>query len=134
ALDVWGAVRVRARVLDGMLRDPVATQVRLYVRSSLSRRRRRTWFRKRILLLALGCIFCPSSHAQDQTCSVVPVGQEFWIRLTEPVSTYSSKQGAAVQAILIESPRCDGLPVFSAGTAVQGRITRVRKVGMGFWH
>ena len=117
-----------------MMRDPLTTQVRFYVRRSLSRRLKGTWFRKRIFLLALGCIFCPSSHAQDQTCSVVPVGQEFWIRLTEPVSTYSSKQGAAVQAILIESPRCDGLPVFSAGTAVQGRITRVRKVGMGFWH
>ena len=65
---------------------------------------------------------------------MIPTGQEFWIRLTSPVSTYSSKRGAAIQAILIESPRCDGAPVFSSGTAVEGRITYVRRVGLGFWH
>src|SRR5438105_11067537 len=108
-----------------MMRDPLTAPVRFYVWNSLSRRVKSTWFPKRIFLLALGCIFCASGHAQDQPCSVVPVGQEFWIRLTEPVSTYSSKQGAAVQGILIEPPRCNGHPVFSAGTAVQGRITRV---------
>ena len=39
-----------------------------------------------------------------------------------------------MQAILIASPRCDGEPVFSIGAAVRGHITRVRRVGMGFWH
>jgi hypothetical protein len=36
--------------------------------------------------------------------------------------------------ILIESPECDGLPLFPQGTAVEGRVQSVRKVGMGFRH
>jgi hypothetical protein len=89
---------------------------------------------KSLLFLVAGWAFCTSGHAQDQACKIIPAGQEFWIRLTEPVSTYSSKRGAAVQAILIESPRCDDAPVFSTGMAVEGRITNVRRVGLGLWH
>jgi hypothetical protein len=36
--------------------------------------------------------------------------------------------------ILIESPECDGMPLFPQGTAVEGRVQSVRKVGMGFRH
>jgi LssY C-terminus len=116
------------------MRDSLTAPIRFYVWSPLSGPVKGTWFPKRTFLLALACIFCASGYAQDHNCSVVPAGQQFWIRLTEPVSSYSSKQGATVQAILTESPRCGGLAIFSAGTAVQGRIKRVRKVGMGFRH
>ena len=117
-----------------MMRDSLTAQSRSCVPGSLQHWEKGVWFAKGIFLLALGCIFCASGYAQDQTCKVIPAGQEFWIRLTEPVSTYSSKRGAAIQAILIESPRCDVAPVFPSGTAVEGLITYVRRVGLGFWH
>jgi hypothetical protein len=89
---------------------------------------------KGIFLLALGCTFCASGHAHDQPCRVVPAGQDFWIRLTDPVSTYSSKIGSAVKAILIASPNCDDSAAFATRTTVEGHITHVRRVGFGVWH
>jgi len=91
-------------------------------------------FSKAILLLVFAFTFCAGAKAQDLACQSIPSGQEFWIRLTEPVSTYSSKAGARVAAILIDSPRCGGASVFSTGTPVEGRITYVRRVGLGFRH
>jgi hypothetical protein len=117
-----------------MMRDLLTAQSRLCQPSSLLQRVKRARFAKEVFVLALGCLFCASGYAQDQICRVVPAGQEFWVRLTEPVSTYSSKRGALVQAMMIESPRCLNVPIISAGTAVQGRITYVRRVGMGMWH
>jgi len=116
------------------MRDPLTAHRRFCVPTCLSCRVKGAPWAKRIFLLAFGCMLCASGHAQDDVCKVVPAGQEFWIRLSEPVSTYSSKPGAVVRAILIESPRCQQADVFSIGTAVQGRITHVRRVGMGFWH
>lgn len=124
---------MRASALYAMMRDPLTAPSQLCVSSSLLLHAG-AWLAKRIFLLALVCIFCASGQAQSEACRVVPAGQEFWIRLTQPVSTYNSKQGSAVRAILIASPRCDGIAVFSTGTAVQGHLTRVRRVGMGLWH
>lgn len=82
----------------------------------------------------LALFFCSTGTAQEPGCKIIPSGQEFWIRLTDPVSTYSSKPGATIGAILIESPRCHEAPVFPTGIAVQGHITHLRKVGMGVRH
>ena len=100
----------------------------------LPRRRAATGLIQIIVFLALALFVCASGKAQDANCKIIPSGQDFWIRLTDPVSTYSSKPGAAVEAILIESPRCHETPVFSTGIAVQGHITHLRKVGMGVRH
>ena len=89
---------------------------------------------KAIFLFIFVFALCAGAKAQDPACKSIPSGQEFWIRLTEPVSTYSSKLGARVAAMLIESPRCGDAPAFSTGTPVEGRITYVRRVGMGVWH
>ena len=91
-------------------------------------------FSKAIFLFIFVFTVCAGAKAQEPVCKSIPSGQEFWIRLTEPVSTYSSKLGARVAAMLIESPRCGDAPAFSTGTPVEGRITYVRRVGMGFWH
>ena len=101
----------------------------------LSPRAKGARFARSIVLLALGFMFCGCGYSQEPICKTVPAGEEFWVRLTEPVSTYSSKRGAAVQAVMIESPRCqEEEAVFPSGTAVQGRITYVRRVGMAVWH
>jgi len=101
---------------------------------SPNRRQAQTISFKAIFLFVFAFSFCASAKAQEQTCKSIPAGQEFWIRLTEPVSTYSSKPGSRVTAILIDSPRCGDVPLLSTGTAVEGQITFVRKVGLGFWH
>jgi LssY C-terminus len=67
-------------------------------------------------------------------CEQIAAGQKFWVRLLQPVASYSSKSGAGVRGILAVSPQCDGAPVFPAGTIVEGHVGRVRKVGMGFIH
>jgi hypothetical protein len=81
---------------------------------------------------ALVFFFCASrlAAASDQ----IPAGGTFWIRLTDPVSSFQSVPGSRVRAILAESPRCDGVPIFPPGTVVEGVVKSVRSVGLGFRH
>jgi hypothetical protein len=67
-------------------------------------------------------------------CVTIPAGKSFWIRLLDPVASYSSKRGTSVRAVLIQSPECDSSPVFPAGLEVDGEITAVRKLGLGLIH
>jgi len=85
-----------------------------------------------VALLALS--LCGSIPLSVMACDQVPAGQTFRIRLSQPVSSYSSKPGMPVQGFLIESPQCDGLPAFPTGTVVEGHIVSVHKVGIGFRH
>jgi LssY C-terminus len=101
---------------------------------SLQGRLERSRLANGILFLVLGGMFCVSGYAQDQPCNLLPAGQDFWIRLSDPVSTYSSKIGSKVSAIVIASPTCDDSAAFATGTTVEGRITQVRRVGFGVWH
>jgi hypothetical protein len=116
------------------MRHPLTPRPYGDVANCISQCRAATRLIQRIFLLALGLSFCVAGHAQDPACKIIPSGQDFWIRLTAPVSTYSSKRGATVGAILIESPRCHQAPIFSTGIPVQGHITYLRKVGMGVRH
>ena len=115
------------------MRDPLTAKARFRLRG-LKRRLARRHLAKGIFLLAIVGTICPTGRAQDRICTIVPAGQDFWIRLTDPVSTYSSKVGSTVKAILIASPNCDDSAVFATGTIVEGRITHVRRVGFGVWH
>jgi hypothetical protein len=67
-------------------------------------------------------------------CEGLPAGQTLWIRLSSPVSSYSSKVGDTVHAVLIEGVTCDSGMVFSLGTKIDGRVASVRKVGWGIRH
>jgi LssY C-terminus len=82
----------------------------------------------------LAVCFCLSCIQIISACDQVPAGQTFRIRLLQPVSSYSSKPGSLVRGILIESPQCDGMPMFPDGTLVEGHVKSVHKVGMGFRH
>jgi hypothetical protein len=82
------------------------------------------------VLLALS--LCQSFPRSVMACDQVPAGQTFRIRLSQPVSSYSSKPGTPVSGLIIESPQCDGLPAFPTGTVVDGHIASVHKVGIGF--
>src|SRR5215472_4230633 len=81
---------------------------------------------------ALVFLFCTSrvAVAWDQ----IPAGETFWIRLTDPVSSFKSAPGSRVRAILAQSPQCDGVPIFPPSTVVEGVVKSVRSVGLGFAH
>jgi LssY-like putative type I secretion system component LssY len=133
-LTITASPPIGAGAFNCMIREPLTAQSRLRARNSFHHRVRIGSLAKRIFVLPLAVVFCTSVHAQDQPCKVIAAGQEFWIRLTQPVATYSSKRGTAIQAMIIASPACDSSPAFAAGTLVEGRITNVRRVGMGVWH
>jgi hypothetical protein len=87
-------------------------------------------------LAALACLFISPAFSSPAfaSCEYVIAGKSFWIRLLDPVASYSSKPGTTVRAVLIQSPECDSRPVFPAGLEVVGKISKVRKVGLGFVH
>ena len=82
---------------------------------------------------ALCCVLVSASSARAN-CEYIPVGKSFWVRLLDPVASYSSKPGSKVRAMLIQSPECGSNPVFPAGLEVDGEVVAVRKVGLGFVH
>src|SRR5271167_3779851 len=84
-----------------------------------------------LVLLTLSLV---SSAPAAAACEHIAAGKTFWVRLMDPVASYSSKPGTAVRAVLIQSPECDLAPVFPAGIEVDGQISAIRKVGMGFIH
>jgi len=64
----------------------------------------------------------------------LPPGTPVWVRLSAPVSSYFSKAGTAVHAVLIDDLTCDNAVAIPAGTPVDGHVLAVKKVGWGFRH
>ena len=67
-------------------------------------------------------------------CDGLAAGQTLWIRLSAPVSSYSSKSGDAVHAVLTEAVVCDQRLILPVGTSIEGTVHSVRKVGWGIHH
>lgn len=84
--------------------------------------------------IALSFLSLSVASVASANCEYIPTGKSFWIRLLDPVASYSSKAGTTVRAVLIQSPECGSTPVFPAGLEVDGEVVSVRKVGMGFRH
>ena len=70
--------------------------------------------------LLLLYVFAGCAQAQAG-CEQIAAGQKFWVRLLQPVASYSSKTGTGVRGILAVSPQCDGAPVFPAETNASER-------------
>src|SRR5580704_2737547 len=75
-----------------------------------------------------------SARPVRANCENIPPGKSFWVRLLDPVASYSSKPGTFIRAVLIQSPDCDGAPAFPAGLEVDGQVVAARKVGLGLLH
>jgi len=99
--------------------------------------------RTRFVIYKMGriaAIFCFSvltliaARPARANCEHIPAGKSFWVRLLDPVASYSSKPGTFIRAVLIQSPDCDGAPVFPAGLEVDGEVVAARKVGLGLLH
>ena len=91
----------------------------------------RVFFLLSFVMLAACLSWAPQAQAN---CEEVLAGKSFWIRLLDPVASYSSKPGSTVRAVLIQSPECNSMPVFPAGLEVDGEVVSVRRVGLGFKH
>jgi len=83
-----------------------------------------------LLMLASMCLVAHPAPACDQ----IPAGETLWIRLTTPVFSYLSKPGTPVKAIVISSPLCNDAPQLAIGSAIEGQVRSVEKVGLGFRH
>lgn len=64
----------------------------------------------------------------------LPPGAQLHIRLTTPISSYASRTGDRVDAVLIAPVVSNGETVFPAGSLVSGKLKSVQKVGFGLVH
>jgi len=92
------------------------------------------WGSRLALSFLFAAVFLALPRPAHAKCDEIPSGKSFWVRLMDPVASYSSKVGTNVRAVLIQSPDCDGAAVFPAGLEVDGEVTSVRKVGLGLVH
>src|SRR5215470_14720830 len=90
----------------------------------------RMWARTAAILV-VAFAYSPPAKAQ---CDSLKPGTTMWVRLLQPVSSYSSKAGDKLPAMVIESPACAGMEAIAAGTVVEGEIKSVQRVGMGLVH
>src|SRR5580765_1449560 len=67
-------------------------------------------------------------------CTQLPAGALLWIRLSQPVSSYSAKPGMPVSGFLLVSPTCEGVSVLPAQVRVEGRVVSAHRVGLGLVH
>jgi hypothetical protein len=67
-------------------------------------------------------------------CTQLPAGALLWIRLSQPVSSYSAKPGMPVSGFLLDSPTCEGVSVLPAQVRVEGRVVSAHRVGLGLVH
>jgi len=82
--------------------------------------------------LLLLCVLCSARMATG--CDQMPTGQSLWIRLADPVSTYTAKAGDPVHAILTQDLVCEDEVVLPMGTEIEGVVRSNRKVGLGIRH
>jgi hypothetical protein len=66
--------------------------------------------------------------------AALPAGTQLEIRLLTPVSSFSSKVGNSVSAVLIAPVRTDGQLAIPQGAMVSGTVSNVHKVGLGLIH
>ncbi len=101
---------------------------------SPEQRQRHEWMKypRALALIAFSLLgSCPAMFAQ---CNSLKTGDTLWVRLLEPLSSYSGKAGDKIHAMVIESPTCDGAEEIATGTIVEGEVVRATKVGMGLVH
>lgn len=82
--------------------------------------------------LVFVCVMCAAGVVFG--CDQVPAGQSLWIRLRDPISTYTAKAGDSVHAFLTQSLVCDGEIILPMGAAIDGVVRHKRKVGWGIRH
>jgi hypothetical protein len=77
-------------------------------------------------------LFCAA--VSSLACNQLPAGQSLWIRLKDPISTYTAKVGDPVHAVLTQDLVCGHDVLAPMGTPIQGTVRSKRKVGWGIRH
>ncbi len=92
-------------------------------------------FGVRALVPWLTCclVFLPLA-ASRLSAETIPAGSTLEIRLQQPISSYSTRKGTAIAGVLIAPVIKDGRIVLPVGTAIDGSVVEVRKVGIGLVH
>lgn len=80
-----------------------------------------------ISLLALTCCF-------SGFCLEVPKSTLLEVRLLNGIRSYSSKAGQPIEALVVAPVLVNGLVAIPAGSKLLGRLTDVKRVGLGFLH
>jgi hypothetical protein len=95
------------------------------------RRQRLCRLPRALFLLGFGLF---GSSFPAMACDGVPAGTTLWVQLISNVSSYDSKPGTRVQAVLEDDVKCENEVIVPIGTRVEGQIRRVQKVGWGIRH
>jgi hypothetical protein len=72
--------------------------------------------------------------ASLQPIKGVPAGTRFVVRLLQPLSSRTAKEGMAIKAVLITPIVVDGEILIPAGSAIEGTVAKANGVGWGFKH
>ena len=64
----------------------------------------------------------------------IPQGATLEVRLQQPISSYSTRPGTQISAILVAPVSVSGQIVLPLGTKIEGTVISVRKVGLGVVH
>ncbi len=72
--------------------------------------------------------------ALSLTAETVPIGTPLEVRLEQPISSYSTRKGTHISAILIAPVSVGGEVILPLGTVLEGSVVSVRKVGLGVVH
>jgi opacity protein-like surface antigen len=73
-------------------------------------------------------------QASLQAVKGVPAGTRFAVRLLQPLSSRTAKEGMAVQAVSITPNVIDGDILIPDGSSIEGTVTKANGVGWGFKH
>jgi hypothetical protein len=73
-------------------------------------------------------------EASLQPIKGVPAGARFVVRLLQPLSSRTAKQGMVIKAVSITPIVVDGEILIPAGSAIEGAVTKANGVGWGFKH
>src|SRR5215467_8408651 len=82
--------------------------------------------------LAFLYLICTAGWALG--CDQLPAGQSLWIRLSSPISTYTTQAGDPVHAVLTQDVVCGNQLVLPMGTPIEGVVRNKHKVGWGIRH
>ncbi len=73
----------------------------------------------------LSCMLLVAAMAAAQTSGPVPAGTALMVKLETTLATFSNKAGDPFQARLTQPVVLNGKTLISAGTVVEGRVTKV---------
>ncbi|MDQ2834468.1 MAG: LssY C-terminal domain-containing protein [Acidobacteriota bacterium] len=111
---------------------PDATALTVSDKETIHRGRWHTDGKNILLNVADASLSIP--HDSLQKITGVPAGTRFSVRLLQPLSSQTAKEGMTVKAMSITPIVVDGEILVPQGTSIEGTVTKMHGVGWGFRH